>query len=164
VSEQGQTYAHFIEAELKMERDRRATYDARGQAVVTTSAALVTLLVALATLTRSAAPARFPHTAIAPLVASLAALTAAAALGILASWNFRYAAVRTTTLLAMVRAHWTDHEVDARNSVAAAQIVAVDSLRTTNNRKATLVASALVAQMTALVTLSAVVLLVILNS
>jgi hypothetical protein len=164
VSEQGQTYAHFIEAELKTERDRRSTYDSRGQAVVTTSAALVTLLVALATLTRSAAPTHFPQAAVTPLVVSLAALTAAAALGMLASWNFRYAAVRVTTLSAMVRAHWTDHEVDARNSIAAAQVVTVDSLRTTNNRKARLVAGALVAQLVALMTLSAVVLLVILHA
>jgi hypothetical protein len=44
VSDQGKSYAAFIEGELKAERERRTTYDTRGQALVTTSGALVTLI------------------------------------------------------------------------------------------------------------------------
>ncbi len=161
MSEQGKSYSAFVELELKTERDRRAAYDARGQAIITTSAGLVTLLVALATLVRSAGSVAFPHAARLPLVLVLAGLASAAALGILASWNFRYAAVKSATLGVMVRAHWKDHEVDARNSIATMQILTVDSLRKANNRKALLVSWALVAQLAALLALGAVVLLVI---
>ena len=118
LSDQGKSYSVFVEAELKTERERRAAYDACGQAVITTSAGLVTLLVALAALVRLAGPVAFPHAARLPLVLALAGLASAAALGILASWNFRYAAVKSATLGVMVRAHWKDHEVDARNSIA----------------------------------------------
>ncbi|GAA0588972.1 hypothetical protein GCM10010172_87450 [Paractinoplanes ferrugineus] len=161
MSEQGKTYAAFVEAELKTERERRTIYDTRGQAVVTTSAGLVTLLVALATLVRQGGPKAFPGAAIAPLVVALVALAGAAALGILASWNFRYAVVKSTTLGVMTGAHWTDHEVDARNVVATAQIRSFHSLREANNRKALLLTGALASQLLALVALGAVVLVVV---
>jgi hypothetical protein len=47
VSDDGTYYAAFIEQELKFERERRATLDTRGQAVVTTSGALLTLVSAI---------------------------------------------------------------------------------------------------------------------
>ncbi len=50
MSDQGTTYAAYIEAALKAESDRRTSLDSRALAVVSTSSGLLTLLFALTVL------------------------------------------------------------------------------------------------------------------
>jgi hypothetical protein len=159
LSEQGKTYAAFVESELKVERERRNTYDSRGQTIVTASASLAALLTALAAVLKTDNSFRFPLSALIPLAAGVVGLAAAAGLGIMASWNFRYRVPKTTTLRSMVRGHWKDHEVDARNVVAVAQILTIDGLRRANNWKARLVSAGMVVQLISVLLLGVAVVL-----
>lgn len=150
MSEQGDTYSAFIEGELKAERERRSTYDSRGQGIVTTSGALVTLLGGFATVVKTSATAGLPATAVTALGVAFLLFIGAAACGIVAGWNRHYAVTATTTLRRMTEEHWTDDEVDARNNVAAVRVGTVGTLRRANQFKATWVSIGLIVQVVAL--------------
>ncbi|MEJ2855718.1 MULTISPECIES: hypothetical protein [unclassified Saccharothrix] len=153
MSDQGKTYAGFIEAEVKAERERRAAFDARGQALITTSGVLVTLLTGVAALVKTAATPRFPVAVTATTGAALLLFAAAAACGVVAGWNRHYAVTAPRTLGRMVADHWTDDEVDARNNVATLMVRTLETLRHSNGFKARWVATGLVVQVVALVVL-----------
>jgi hypothetical protein len=161
VSDQGQTYLAFIEAELKAERERRAAYDARGQALVTTSGALVTVLAGLAAVVKAGTAVRVSPGTLAVVILALFLFVCAAACGIVAGWNRHYALARHGTLERMLNEHWTDDEVDARNNVATLHSLTVRTLRQANAFKAACVSVGLVAQVLALVALGASVILVL---
>lgn len=153
MSDQGKTYAAFIEAEVEAERDRRAAFDARGQALITTSGVLVTLLTGVASLVKTAGTPRFPPVVIITTGAALLLFAAAAGCGVVVGWNRRYAVTRSSTLDTMVEDHWTDDEVDARNNVASLMVRTLETLRPSNGFKARWLAAGLVIQVIALVTL-----------
>ncbi|MFI5615570.1 hypothetical protein [Amycolatopsis sp. NPDC051903] len=161
MSDQGAVYLAFIEGELKAERERRSAYDARGQALVTTSGALVTLLTGLAAVAKAGTTVRVPAGALAVLVAAIVLFVCAAASGIVAGWNRHYALAASTTLDRMLNEHWTDDEVDARNNVATLHSRTVHTLRRANAFKAACVSIGLIAQVLALSALGATVLIVI---
>lgn len=150
MSEQGGTYSAFIEGELKAERERRSGYDSRGQGIVTTSGALVTLLGGFAALVKTSSTAGLPASAVTALGVAFLLFVGAAACGIVAGWNRHYAVTATATLRRMTEEHWKDVEVDARNNVAAVQVRTVDTLRKANQFKATWVSVGLIVQVVAL--------------
>lgn len=161
MSDQGTVYLAFIEAELKAERERRSTYDARGQALVVTSAALVTLLTGLAAVAKAGTTIRVPASALAVLITAIVLFVCAAASGIVAGWNWHYALASSTTLNRMLNEHWTDDEVEARNNVATVHALTVRTLRRANAFKAACLSIGLIAQVLALSALSMTVLIVI---
>jgi hypothetical protein len=161
VSDQGRTYLEFVEGELKAERDRRSAYDARGQALVTTSGALVTLLGGLVAVVRTGTAVRFPVAVPVTVGIALGLFVCAAACGILAGWNRHYAVAGYPTLTRMLNEHWTDDEVDARNNVATVHAMTVNTLRQVNAFKAACVSIGLVVQVLALVALGTAVAVVI---
>jgi hypothetical protein len=164
MTDQGKTYAEFIEAELKAERERRATYEVRGQALITTSGALVTLLVGVAAVVKTAATARFPPSVPVAVGAALLLFAIAAGCGVLAGWNRHYAVAKATTLARMLTDHWTDDEVDARNNVASLLVTTLSTLRSANEFKARWVAIGLVVQVVALVALGVAVIVTIVHA
>jgi hypothetical protein len=152
--EQGSTYGAYVESELNAERERRVAFDARGQVLVGTCGALVTLLAGLVTLTRTlGGQFALSVAAVVFLVAALVALTGAAACGIAAGWNYLYNAPTAVTLERMIGPRWTDDEVDARNHVASARIWTLGTLRAGNNRKARWISAGQVALLVALAAL-----------
>ncbi|MFD0203648.1 MULTISPECIES: hypothetical protein [Saccharothrix] len=161
MSDQGKTYTAFIESELKAERDRRTAFDGRGQSLVTTSGALVTLLGGLAALVRTPAAVRLPTPASTAVGVALVLFVGAAACGIVAGWNRLYAVVTVPTLHRMTTGHWKDDEVDARNNVATVQLKTLDTLRRANRFKARWVGIGLIAQASALLVLAVAVTIVI---
>jgi hypothetical protein len=161
VSEQGRTYLAFIEGELKAERERRVAYDARGQALVTTSGALVTLLAGLAAVVKGGTTAQVSPGTVTVVVLALVLFVCAAGCGIVAGWNRHYALATYGTLHRMLDEHWTDDEVDARNHVATLHSLTVHTLRRANAFKAAFVSAGLVAQVLALVALGVSVVLVL---
>jgi hypothetical protein len=163
VSDQGKNYAAFIENELKAERDRRTAYDSRGQSLVTTSGALVTLLGGLAALVRTSTVVRLPTPALITVSIALILFVCAAACGIIAGWNRHYAVATVTTMQRMTIDHWKDEEVDARNNVARVQLRTVDTLRKANEFKVQWVSIGLVVQVAALTVLAVAVTIVITN-
>jgi hypothetical protein len=161
VSDQGKTYSTFIENELKAERDRRSSLDARGLAVVTTSGSLITLLAAVGAFVTSRQQFRLPSDAILPLMITLGAFVLAALCGLLASHNRPYQVAHADTLTEMVGNRWATTEVDARNIVARVNALTVTSLRHGNNKKAFLVVAGLVCQLVALISLSVAIYLIL---
>ena len=69
------------------------------------------------------------------VVGSLLAFVVAAVLGLWANMMKAHEVSSSDTLMKMVREHWKDDEVDARNIVATLNIRTIDSLRTGSNVK-----------------------------
>jgi len=161
VTEQGASYATFIEAELRAERDRRTTLDAKGLGIVTTTAALTTVLTAVGAFVSTRSGFRLPHGIFWPLAGTLVAFVVAAVLGILAAGLHPYAVATPKTLEQMLRGHWQDHEVDARNNVSRMNMETIASLRRGNNRKGKFVSVATWFQIGGLVSLAVVVFLIL---
>jgi hypothetical protein len=152
VSDQGQTYASFIEAELQREHERQDHLVASGRGVVTTSGALLTLVFALSVLVTGEDFTVKGASAVAVAI-SLACFVVAAVLGILVNWSMAYKITKGRTLQAMLGGHWKDTEVTARNACASAQVQTIISLRNVNKVKSWLVTSALSFQVAAIAAL-----------
>ncbi|WP_329791661.1 hypothetical protein V1227_06975 [Lentzea sp. DG1S-22] len=161
MSDQGKTYQTFIETELKAERERRTAYDARGQALITTSSALVTVLAGLVAIVRTGTAVRIPTSAQIVVTLALVLFVCSAASGIAAGWNRHYAVAKYGSLKGMVEDHWTDDEVDARNNVAYLQALTVNTLRQGNRFKAACVSVGLITQVAALSALGSAVVMII---
>jgi hypothetical protein len=159
--DQGRTYAAFIEAELKAERERRASLDARGLAVVTTSGGLVTLLAAVGAFVSANGNFRLPGNVVPWLIVTLAGFVVAATFGILANTNWRYKVIDRAGLDRMRVEHWEDDTAQAMITVAYINVTTIDSLRRGNNIKVGLATSALTAQLAALAALAVTVYLVL---
>jgi len=164
MSEQGKTYAAFIESELKAERERRAALDSRGLALVTTSGSLTTLLAAIGAFVTGRAGFQLPSASIWPLLLTLITLAAAAGCGLLASHNRPYRVADRGTLSAMTGARWSTHEVDARNAVASINAETVLTLRRGNNDKAYLLVAGLTSQLVGLLALGVAVGIILWNA
>ena len=137
--EQGETYAKFIEAELKAEHERRTSLDARAAGIATTSSAFLALVFAVAALV-TGKDYKFTDWGARGAVLALFLFAGAALLGLLANTSRGYQVTSFQTLQDMVNAHWIDEEVDARNVTAATNAITIGDLRVGNNSKAKLVA------------------------
>lgn len=164
MTEQGKSYAAFIEGEVKAEQQRRASLDTRGLAVVTTSGSLTTLLAAVGAFVTSRDGFVLPSGTIIPLTVTLMAFSLAALCGLLASHNRQYFVAGQETLALMVGERWPTSEVDARNVVADIHTGTVSSLREGNNGKAALLMAGLGLQLLGLAALSVAVFLVLLSA
>lgn len=148
--DQGVTYSAFVEAELKFEYERRASLDARGAAIVTTSGGLVTLLTGLAALALGkdmtvTGLARFL------VVLALLAFVSAGVAGIRANRLRNYEVTSATTLDHMLsNPHWKDSETTARNVCAKRNVITIRTLRNGNNKKADQITHALGLQVVAI--------------
>jgi len=149
VSEQGEVYAAFIDAELKSEHTRRADLDVRAQGSATSSSAFVALA---GTLTALAVGKdhTIRHDSARGVLLSMFLLLTATGLALLAHGTKPYDVTDAGTLDKMLRVHWTDKEVDARNVTAEQNVKTIESLRKGNNRKAGLLVGSHVLQMSGL--------------
>ena len=148
MSDQGDTYAQFIESELKLEYERRSTLDSRALAVATSSSAFLALVFAVSVVV-TGKDYKFSHGGTRGLLITLASFIAAAALGLVANAAREYEVPAVATLRLMTSDHWTDREVDARNITAGLNVTAIAFLRGGNNSKARLVVVAFLFQMAA---------------
>jgi hypothetical protein len=149
VTEQGKAYTDFIQAELEAERERRKSLDNRGASVVTTSSALATAVFALGAFVTGQTTFRPDIITIWSLLGGLGLFALGAFCGFMANRSIPYEVTNTDTLLEMRSGHWTDKEVDARNTVAHRNIQTIATLRAGNDKKAWWVTTALVFQLLA---------------
>ncbi|GAB2813977.1 hypothetical protein [Lentzea nigeriaca] len=161
MSDQGQVYLAFVEGELKAERERRTALDGRGQTLVTASGVLVTLLSGITAMVQAGVKTPVPPLAVGLVLLAVALFVLAAIAGIVAGWNARYAVAATATLTRMLREHWTDSEVDARNNVATVHATTVRTLREANRFKAACVSAGLILQVLALVPFATAVVVIV---
>lgn len=159
MTDNGTYYTAFIEQELKDERERRAALDTRGQAIVTTSGVLLTLLSAVSTIAIGRKTLAVPQDVRYALLSALGLFIIAAFFGILATFNFTYSVAGEDSLYEIPRGHFTDSREVAERNIAAINVTTIITLRTGNNRKVVLLLAALFTQLAALLSLGAAVLL-----
>lgn len=153
----GVVFADFVEKELKAERERRVSLEARGLGVLTTSGTLVTLIFALGALVTGVDKFELDTASLWPLAGALLAFVVAAFLGLLANRLRRYEVTQPAQLHEWRDRDgaWNDTADKARRVVTRANILTLASLRQGNNAKADLVDAALWAQLTAVLLLAA---------
>lgn len=149
MADQGETYAAHIEAELKAEYDRTTALNDRATAVTTASSAFLALVLALVALV-SGKDFKVTEAGLLGVLVSLIFFTGASVCGFVAALSRRYKVTAVRTLREMINSRWTDHEVDARNTVTYTNIATIDSLREGNNFKANFLAWAAGLQLVAI--------------
>lgn len=156
----GEQLELFVDAEVAAERDRRDRIDARGAALITTSAGLATLMFAAASLITGQDKYAPPRGTIWFLGLTFIAFAMAALCGLQAARSGKVQVVTTTQLL-----KWRNDDVDIwQNSkdnvrwlLTRAKIQHLESLRIGNNRRAKWAVAGGFAQLIALATLVAAV-------
>ncbi|HTX94018.1 MAG TPA: hypothetical protein VME67_03755 [Mycobacterium sp.] len=121
-------YGEFIEAELKVESDRRDSVHTRAGAVVTSSAALITLVLGVFGFLVGKNPG-FPGSAKPYLVVAVVSLLAAGAFAAAVGFPVGQRFVSDKTLYRMLESHLDDSEEEARDAVAYINAVGLLSLR-----------------------------------
>jgi hypothetical protein len=144
VSDQGSTYNGFVDAELDRELRRRDTIDRRASTTVTSSAAIVTLSLAIASM-QKLGNASLPVGRV-PLVLTAAGFLTAALLAVVAGFGWAYEVPELRTIEDMLRESWTDTEPTARNECSRLTLSSLASLRRGNNRKMQLLTAAQTSQ------------------
>ncbi|WP_327006041.1 hypothetical protein OHA72_01335 [Dactylosporangium sp. NBC_01737] len=162
-----QIYAVFIEGELKGERERRTTLEARGVSVVTQSGALVTLLAGVGALVKGITSTAPPSAVIVAVICALVFFFSAALCGTLISFGpiFPPHTLADAATMTQMRTTRRDHsEEEARSVVAHLHIGTLDSLRKGNDIKVRWVVAAQFCQILALVAVSAAVCFIVAQS
>lgn len=153
MSDQGTVYAAFVDARLKVERDRRAGLESRAANVVTSSAALVSLVFALVAVVLGkdhtvASGARWG------VIVALALFAVAGIFALVAGMLRRYTVPDDATLNTALGEHWTDTETTARLTCAWLDLDTLLTLRRGNNQKTWWLDWALRIQLIAAITLA----------
>jgi hypothetical protein len=137
----GAVYLAFVEGELATERERRASFEARGVTIVTTSGGLLTLLAGAGALIGGEKMPQPPTFGIVALVLSLIFFAMAAAFGLLVNLSVvfpRYQIAHVDTMRKMRVEKWADTASDSRSVVAHIHILTIESLRKANTQRALL--------------------------
>jgi hypothetical protein len=140
----GDVARDFIAEELASERGRKASLEARGLAVITTSGTLVTLTLALAAVITEASD--FSPSALTRwlLGAAAAFFVLAAAGGILSNSPAPYYRVEPESLSVFMTAGvWVEEGTDAKRELTTARLIELQDARARNERKARIVALAM---------------------
>jgi hypothetical protein len=129
------TYAEFFEVELKSETDRRSKYDSRGGNLVTSAGAIHAILVGLGSIDRGPTRSTIPHWIIPLLALGLLGFLAAAVAGVVAQLNHGYQATSTVGLKSLLDVRWRDSSGESMHRVCSDRFRAIESLRSSNDKK-----------------------------
>lgn len=135
MSEQGKTYATFINEQLKAEQARRTSLDDRGGKLQQSASVAVGLFAAALGLMLGK-DARIGGPALVLFVLAVVALSAAFLCGVLATRLISYAVADDSTMHKMLNAHWSDTEISSRNITAWLDAQTIERLRPGNDFKA----------------------------
>jgi len=128
-------YGAFVDAELQAQDARKASFEQRGVAVVTTSGVLVTLLFALAGLSTSASTFVLPHSARPWLVVALVAFVLAAVAALATNFPLRYEAVTGEQIRSRLNEDPLRDEARAERDVALTRVKALIDAKRKNGIK-----------------------------
>jgi hypothetical protein len=160
----GEVFSSHINQLMKSEFERRQRLETRGQAVMTTSAGLLTLFVAIATFMTHENYHFANRASIVLICCSFGIFVLASALGIATQNAFTsYLATSNATLDKMVDSHWNDDVNGARWICARRHITTIKSLRIQNARKSWLALAGPVVQLVAITLLAFAVLMEVLS-
>lgn len=132
----GSAYGAFIAEQLSVERARKASIEARGLSVITTSGALVTLLFALGSLVSGADSHELPTGARWLLISALFLFLGAAIGGIVANFPLRYREVAIPALRSLTQPElWNRAGQSGTRRLAEAAVNVLERARDTNAYK-----------------------------
>ncbi|BCB76954.1 hypothetical protein GCM10022251_76020 [Phytohabitans flavus] len=135
----GSAYAGLISDQLAEERSRKASLEARGVSVITTSGVLVTVLFALSAGLRSVGDARLPGVARVTLLLALVTFVLAALFGLATNLPLRYKEPTPEGLAQLVdREYWAAPAVIGELRVAESKVRVLAAARAANRIKVTL--------------------------
>jgi hypothetical protein len=151
---QGGVYTTFVKSELDAEEARRSEINARSLAALSTSGGQFAIVVGLAAFVerKDFHPSRVGAVL---FVLALVEYLLAVALALVATSSHKTAAASPPMLMAMLSDRWMDHEVDASNFVARAQVRSIATLRAGNDIKVKWLKASLVVQVAAVCFLGA---------
>jgi len=122
-------YAELLKEELAAQEARKASFEQRGLAVVTTSGALAALLFGLASLAMTGKIQSLPSDAKVWLAVALVAFVCAAVLGLLTNFPFVYDAPKVEAIKGRLK------EVPIKDQDAAVRDIALTRVRTLKDAK-----------------------------
>jgi hypothetical protein len=163
----GVEYAAFIDAELSDQLAAKASFEQRGLAVITTSAALVAALFGLVAFLTKRDDFELPHLAAIALYAALVLFVVAALCGLFVNTPVKVQAPVGDDELGLeqlVREKWANPPAIARRRVAITRTMFIATYRTKNERKGRLLVAAIRAEATAVVALALAVALILRDS
>lgn len=135
----GTAYGELITDQLAEERNRKASLEARGVTVITTSGTLVTALFALTAGLKAAAHFKLPGDAKIALMLALSAFVLAAMFGLATNLPLRYKEPTPDGLAKLVDAnYWVAPAEIGQIRVAAAKVTVLAVARSANSLKAAL--------------------------
>ncbi|MEU4217135.1 hypothetical protein [Actinoplanes sp. NPDC026623] len=130
------TYAGFFEVELKSEVERKSKIDGRGASLVTSSGAIHAVLVGLGSINQGSARSAIPHWTMPFLMLAILTFLAAAVAGVVAQLNRGYEATGTAGLKSLLNERWRDSSGESMHHVSTDRYRAIESLQSSNDRKA----------------------------
>jgi hypothetical protein len=149
-------YAPLLENLLTQERARKSSLEQRGQAVITTSGVLVSLLVALAAVVTNATVFTLPGASRKLFIGALILFVLAAVSGIISNSPLAYRGMRTEDLHRIVAVkNWYGAPEIAAQRVAQSRVAILERTRKLNHIKAYALFTALVFQVLAVMALAA---------
>jgi hypothetical protein len=146
----GRAAKEFIEQELAVERAKKASLEARGLAVITTSGVLVTLLFAVAAVVTKSPSFTLSQLSRWLLASSALGFVCAATLGILCNAPNRYLQVDPKSLAILLTEDvWGAPGADAQRELTAARLAELSAAQSRNQLKAWAVVFAMCLQVLA---------------
>jgi hypothetical protein len=133
----GDAYRTLIDGMVAETRATKASLEQRGLAVITTSGALVALLLGIVAIVKGANGYVIPGLAALLLAVALVLFGAAAIAGLIVNWPRGYQEVKVADVRALVenQAEWEGPAVAAQRESASALLNVVEAARSLNNGK-----------------------------
>ncbi len=142
-------YSDYIQAELEAQDARKASFEQRGLAVISTSGLLVSLLFALAALVTSRTGYVLPDGARRALYVALFLFVLAAVAALVVNAPLKYKYVKAAELRRAVTSLWDDTEAVAQSNVAHTRVDAYERLLARNQLKGRILIAAIGAEVAA---------------
>lgn len=152
----GVTYSELVAEQLTEERARKASLEARGLSVISTSGVLVTLLLGLSAVVSTTTDFELPQTAKLLLATAGALFVLAAVGGIAANFPAPYREIRVAALRRLTEERWWENQASpAQRRAAQARIDILGAARGVNAWKVRFLLAALILEVLAVLVLAA---------
>lgn len=153
MADQGTVYGNFIDGELTAEHARKTALEARGSAILTTSSAFATFILAVAAIVR-ANNYQYNADSLPYILVVISLFVLAGIAGLLANMLHQYQVATIEAMRRMLSTQWMDSETSARNATGWLRLRTLQSLRKGNNTKAFIIVIGHVLQVGAVVALA----------
>jgi hypothetical protein len=161
----GTAIGQLIEEQLAEERERKASLEARGISVITTSGVLVTLLLGFGALVGGDDDLVLPALAEVAVVGGLVGFVAAAVAGLYSNSPVEYDEAEAEDLRTWLQPQlWEAESVAGELRAAEARVAVLVAARRVNDRKALVLAGAIASEVVAIVLLAVAVASIVLDA